>query len=78
VRQFSPTPRQAEALAFITDFIRQRGYGPSHREIGEGLNPPVGPETTRSLLRGLADRGLVHIEKGRKRAVIVIEQSRAA
>ena len=32
-----PTKKQKELLSFIEDFISERGYSPSYREIREGL-----------------------------------------
>lgn len=32
------TKRQAQILAYITDFIQKEGYAPSYREIGEHFN----------------------------------------
>lgn len=33
-----PTKRQKELLTFIEEFIAQKGYSPSYREIMQGLN----------------------------------------
>ena len=33
-----PTKRQKELLTFIEDFITEKGYSPSYREIMKGLN----------------------------------------
>lgn len=33
-----PTRKQSELLTFVHGFVRQRGYGPSYREIMTGCN----------------------------------------
>ena len=65
------TDRQAEILAFITDFIRSNGYGPTIREIGDehGIRSPNGVVGT---LRALERKGLIRRNERISRGISVI------
>ncbi len=61
---------------FIKRFVEANGYGPSVREICAAvkLNSTA---TVHYHLRGLAERGLIHMESGKKRAISLPKQSAA-
>lgn len=50
------TPKQKEVLDFIVNFINDRGYPPSYREIAGGLNL-ASPSTVHSHIQALRLRG---------------------
>jgi len=62
------TERQQAVYEFIRDLIRDRGYGPTVREIGEnfGINSPNGVVCH---LRALEKKGLINREANRSRAI---------
>ncbi|MFZ2512654.1 MAG: transcriptional repressor LexA, partial [Gordonia sp. (in: high G+C Gram-positive bacteria)] len=71
----SLTQRQREVLEYIRSSVRERGYPPSIREIGEA----VGLTSTSSVahqLRTLERRGLLKRDPHRPRAVNVREDPR--
>ncbi|MFT4088053.1 MAG: transcriptional repressor LexA [Gordonia sp. (in: high G+C Gram-positive bacteria)] len=71
----SLTQRQREVLEYIRSSVRERGYPPSIREIGEA----VGLTSTSSVahqLRTLERRGLLKRDPHRPRAVNVRDDSR--
>lgn len=64
-------PRQREVLDYLRQSLREKGYVPSIRELGEAL----GLRSTSTIhyhLTGLADRGLIRWEKGKNRAIQLI------
>ena len=52
------TPKQKEVLDFIIDFIGDRGYAPSFREIADGLNL-ASPSTVHVHIQALRSRGFL-------------------
>jgi len=63
--------RQKEVLDFLRNSLREKGYVPSIRELGEAL----GLRSTSTIhyhLTGLADRGLIRWDKGKNRAIQLI------
>lgn len=50
------TPKQKEVLDFIVQFIHERGYSPSYREIAGGLNL-ASPSTVHTHIQSLRLRG---------------------
>jgi repressor LexA len=63
--------RQREVLDFLRRSLRERGYVPSIRELGEAL----GLRSTSTIhyhLTGLAERGLIRWDKGKNRAIQLI------
>ncbi len=52
------TPKQKEVLDFIIDFINDRGYAPSFREIADGLNL-ASPSTVHVHIQALRSRGFL-------------------
>ncbi|HEY9855550.1 MAG TPA: transcriptional repressor LexA [Stenomitos sp.] len=69
--------RQQEVLDYLRRAIAERGYVPSIREIVEAL----GVHSTSTIhyhLTGLAERGLIRWEKGKNRAIQLLESPTAA
>ncbi|MBO9540369.1 transcriptional repressor LexA [bacterium] len=69
--------RQQEVLDFLRRSITERGYVPSIREIVEAL----GVHSTSTIhyhLTGLAERGLIRWDKGKNRAIQVLDMGPAA
>jgi len=68
----SLTPRQADALRFISGFQQRFGFSPTYDEICEGLGlrhrSAVCP-----LLRALKERGCIATRPYQTRAIDVIE-----
>ncbi|MBI6546627.1 MAG: transcriptional repressor LexA [Cyanobacteria bacterium NC_groundwater_1444_Ag_S-0.65um_54_12] len=62
------SPRQQQVIDFLRRSLRERGYVPSIRELGEAL----GLRSTSTIhyhLTILADRGLIRWEKGKNRSL---------
>ena len=68
--------KRKEIYDFIKRFVEANGYGPSVREICDAvkLNSTA---TVHYHLRGLAERGLIHMESGKKRAISLPKQGAA-
>ncbi len=63
--------RQREVLDYLRRSLREQGYVPSIRELGEAL----GLRSTSTIhyhLTGLAERGLIRWDKGKNRAIQLI------
>ncbi len=60
------TPKQKEVLDFIVDFIHERGYSPSYREIAQGLNL-ASPSTIHLHIQALRERGFLRATSGEGR-----------
>ncbi len=69
-----PTKKQHELLAFIEDFIAQKGYSPSYREIMKGLNY-TSVATVALHIDNLIKRG--HLKK-RERSARSLEPAKTA
>jgi repressor LexA len=54
----SLTPKQKEVLDFIVNFINDRGYAPSYREIATGLDL-ASPSTVHTHIQALRLRGFL-------------------
>ncbi len=52
------TPKQKEVLDFIVNFINERGYPPSFREIADGLDL-ASPSTVHVHIHALKERGFL-------------------
>ncbi len=57
------TPKQKEVLDFIVQFIQERGYSPSYREIASGLDL-VSPSTVHTHIQSLRLRGYLRGSEG--------------
>ena len=64
------TERQQQILEFIDQQIRDRGYPPSVREIGEAVGL-TSPSTVHSHLATLQDRGFIRRDPSKPRAMEV-------
>lgn len=65
--------RQLEVLDFLRNALREQGYVPSIREIASAL----GLQSTSTIhhhLTGLAERGLIRWEKGKNRAIQLLDE----
>lgn len=62
------TERQQEIYRFVRDKIRNRGYGPTVREIGEAFDIRS-PNGVVCHLKALEKKGLITREKNRSRAI---------
>ncbi|MBU6429946.1 MAG: transcriptional repressor LexA [Cyanobacteria bacterium REEB65] len=65
--------RQLQVLDFLRRNLREKGYVPSIRELGEAL----GLKSTSTIhyhLTGLADRGLIRWDKGKNRAIQILDE----
>lgn len=69
--------RQLEVLDFLRTSLREQGYVPSIREIASAL----GLQSTSTIhhhLTGLAERGLIRWEKGKNRAIQLLDEPQPA
>jgi repressor LexA len=64
-------PRQAEVLAFIAEFIRDHGFGPSVRDIMARF-AIASPNGANCHLRALMRKGLITRESGRSRSIRLV------
>jgi repressor LexA len=62
------TERQKEVYEFVRDKIRNRGYGPTVREIGEEFNI-ASPNGVMCHLKALEKKGLISREPNMSRAI---------
>ena len=71
------TDRQKQVYEFISDLIRNRGYGPTVREIGEefGISSPNG---VMCHLRALEKKGLITRRRNKSRAIELTQESASA
>jgi repressor LexA len=71
------TERQAEVLAHVREFIAERGYPPTVRELGARLGG-MGPRAVHDHLRALERKGYITRAEGRPRAMTVPGTARPA
>jgi repressor LexA len=64
------TARQRQVLEFIDSEVRQRGYPPSVREIGDAVGLSS-PSTVHAHLAALQDKGYLHRDPSKPRAIEV-------
>lgn len=64
------TNRQREVYEFIREKIRQRGYGPTVREIGQQFQISS-PNGVMCHLKALERKGLIHREPNMSRAIML-------
>jgi len=65
------TKKQQELLQFVDDFIREHGYGPSYREIMNGLGYKS-VSTVATHIDGLISKGYLHHRDNSPRSLEVI------
>ena len=72
------TARQRQVLEFIDAEVRQRGYPPSVREIGEAVGLSS-PSTVHAHLAALQDKGYLYRDPSKPRAIeVALEPSTGA
>ncbi|MBI1900699.1 MAG: transcriptional repressor LexA [Planctomycetia bacterium] len=67
------TKRQREVYAFIRDKIRNRGYGPTVRDIGKEFDISS-PNGVMCHLKALERKGLIHREEKKSRAITLTKE----
>ena len=67
------TDRQREMLEFIKQYIAEKGYPPTYREIGVALG--VDPGAIYQKVIALEKRGYLRLKPGKPRTLEVIEMS---
>lgn len=72
----SLTKRQKEIIDFINEFIEDKGYAPSYREIGKhfGLSSTA---TVCEHIQTLQEKGYLKIDPNEARSIEIIENERA-
>jgi repressor LexA len=68
------TPRQRRILEFIADAVRDRGYPPTVREIGEAVGL-TSSSSVHSQLANLERKGLLHKDPTKPRAIGLSDES---
>ncbi len=71
------TTRQRQVLQHILDSVRERGYPPSVREIGEAIGLSS-PSTVHSHLSALVKGGYLRRDPSKPRAIEVVDPGRHA
>lgn len=66
------TPRQRRILEFIDATVRERGYPPTVREIGEAVGL-TSSSSVHAQLENLERRGLLHKDPTKPRAISTVE-----
>lgn len=64
------TKKQQQVLNFIEKFWETHEYSPSYREISEVEGTTL--SQTHAIVSALSERGFIHTEKGRARAIYPI------
>lgn len=70
------TPRQAEILAFVKDFLEQHGYPPTRAEIAQKLGFKS-PNAAEEHLKALARKGAIEMIPGASRGIRIPEGDQA-
>ena len=68
-----PTARQQRILEFISQTVRERGYPPTVREIGEAVGL-TSSSSVHAQLANLERRGLLHKDPSKPRAMALSDQ----
>lgn len=61
-----------EALAFIAETVRRRGYPPSRQEIADHLGF-AGRGSTQPIIERMKERGLIRVDPQSPRAMTITE-----
>lgn len=64
--------RQTQVLDYIRKTVKDRGYPPSVREIGDALGLSS-PSTVHSHLSALVEAGVLHRDPSKPRAIVVVD-----
>ena len=70
------TKRQKRILRVIQDSIAERGYPPSMREVGAAVDLSS-PSSVAHQMRALADKGYLHRDPRRPRALVIVQDEAA-
>jgi repressor LexA len=70
------TERQKRILQVIKDTIAERGYPPSMREVGAAVDL-ASPSSVAHQMRALTDKGYLHRDPRRPRALVVVENEQS-
>ena len=65
------TKKQADTLAFIKDFIKANGYGPTRVDIADNFG--VKPNAAQARVEGLIRKGAVTHKKGVMRSLLPVK-----
>ena len=68
------TPKLQEALAFIQQYIKDRGYAPSVREIG-GAAGIASTSTVHAYLKQLEEKGFLRRDPAKPRAMVILSNA---
>src|SRR5918993_2555155 len=71
-----PNPRQQRILEFISQTVRERGYPPTVREIGEAVGL-TSSSSVHAQLANLERKGLLRKDPTKPRAMALAEEHRA-
>ena len=63
------TPRQQSIYRFVEQFIHERGYSPTYREIGHHF--AIAPKNARERILVLARKGMLSCEEGTARSIVL-------
>lgn len=66
------TKRQEELYIVIKQFINDKGYSPTVRELGE-ITKKSSPGTTFNKLKKLKEKGFITYEKGKSRTIKILK-----
>lgn len=69
------TERQREVLEFIRDYIREKGYPPSVRDIGAGVNL-ASTSSVQAALDALIGAGYLRRDQRLPRALVLLDEPR--
>ncbi len=64
------TNRSIEIYEFIISYIKENGYAPTYREIGEGVNLSL--SSALCYIDRLEDDGWIEIKRGSPRAIKIV------
>lgn len=66
------TIKQAQALEFIFVFVRDNGYPPSVREVGERFN--ITAKAAFDRIQALKHKGFIEIDEGKRRTIKIVRR----
>lgn len=74
--QYGLTPRQADCLTFLREYVEEHGHSPTFDEIGTALGLASRSGVSR-LLDGLGERGYVRRIFRSSRSIVLTEKGNA-
>lgn len=66
------TPRQREVYEWIRAFVARKGYGPSVRELAEGLHI-TSPNGVLAHLKAMERKGFIRRDQKTSRSIVLLE-----